>query len=181
MIRFALYLLGGLLLGGVIHLVVILALPLLAEERPIDAVAGLGPRNTLIRLDPADTALAARFSLDPLLIYGVCRLDLAEGPAFLRGTLPDAFWSVAVYDATGAVIYATTNRDGIGRTLELGLFNPAQTRLLAQQQIEIAEGVLIVETARNDLFVVVRLAPPNGAVAPRFGQALDRIACGTRP
>jgi uncharacterized membrane protein len=178
MIRFALYILGGVLLGGVIHIVVILSLPLLAEERPIDVISRLGPPNTLFRIDAADPAMASEFSLDPLLLYATCRVDLSDDPAFVRGLLPDAFWSVAVYDPVGTVVYSTTNRDGIGRRLELGLFNAAQTRLLAQQQIDIAEGVLIVETTRNDLFVVVRLAPPNSAAVARFSAALDAITCG---
>src|SRR5690606_27257971 len=118
--------------------------------------------------------------LDPSLSYGLCRVDLTGGPAYVSGLLPDAFWSVALFDPAGIVTYSTTNRDGIGQTLELGIFNAAQTRLLAQQQLDIAEGLLIVESASDTLLVLVRLAPPHQAMRARFEQKLSEVTCGTR-
>jgi len=76
------------------------------------------------------------------------------------------------------VLYSTTNRDGIGQTLDLGLFNAAQTRLLAQQQFDVPEGLLIVESPKDDVFVLVRLAVPHPAMRERFAQALAAIDCG---
>src|SRR5690606_13710117 len=119
--------------------------------------------------------------LDPELSYGLCRIDLSEGPAYLSGVLPDAFWSVAIYNSNGVVTYSTTNRDGIGQTVELGIFNADQTRLLAQQQIDIAEGLLVVEARSDELFVLVRLSPPHEVMRPRFEQELARLRCGPRP
>ena len=72
----------------------------------------------------------------------------------------------------------TTNRDGIGRNLDLGIFNPAQTRLLATQQLDITEGLLIVESPTDDVFVLVRLAPPHPALRSRFEQELGDMVCG---
>ena len=54
----------------------------------------------------------------------------------MSGLLPNAFWSVALYNEAGIVTYSTTNRDGIGQILELGIFNAAQTRLLAQKLLQ---------------------------------------------
>src|SRR5690606_28931435 len=118
--------------------------------------------------------------LDPELSYGVCQIDLSQGPAYLSGVLPDAFWSVALYNEAGVVTYSTTNRDGIGQTVEMGIFNAAQTRLLAQQQIDIAEGLLVVESTTDNLFVVVRLSPPHEAMRTRFEAELAEISCGPR-
>src|SRR5690606_13046100 len=111
--------------------------------------------------------------LDPELTYAVCEIDLRKGPGLLRGTLPLAFWSVAVYAPSGAIIYSTTNRDGIGTTLELGIFNPAQTRLLAEQKLDVAEGLLIVEANVDDILAVVRLAPAHQAMRERYEAALS--------
>jgi uncharacterized membrane protein len=88
-----------------------------------------------------------------------------------------SFWSVAVYDASGTVIYSTTNRDGVGQTLDLGIFDPGQTRLLAEQKIDVAAGLLIVESTTDDLFVLVRLAPPQPAMRDRYAQQLGKLAC----
>jgi uncharacterized membrane protein len=109
----------------------------------------------------------------------VCKIDLRGGPASVSGTLPQAYWSVAVYSRAGTVIYSTTNRDGIGTQLDLGIFNPGQTRLLAEQKLDVAEGLLIVEANEDDLFVVVRLAPPHPEMRARYERSLTGLKCGT--
>ncbi len=181
MIRTLLWLLGGLLLGGLIHLVTILMLPLLAEDTTWTRIAQLEARNRVAILPAALPGEPNPFHLDTELSYGVCQVDLADGPAYLSGILPDAFWSVAIYNQAGIVTYSTTNRDGIGQNVELGIFNADQTRLLAQQQIDIAEGLLVVESRDDDLFILVRLAPPHEVMRPRFEQELSKLTCGPRP
>lgn len=180
MIRTLLWLLAGLLLGGVIHLVVILSLPLLAEQSVWTHIEALHADNRSVVLPQVKPGAPNPLDLDPALSYAVCRLNLADGPGFINGQLPDAFWSIAIFDRSGTVAYSTTNRDGIGTTLQMGIFNTRQTRLLAQQKIDIAEGLLIVEAATDELFVVVRLAPPHPAVRHRFEQALAAITCGPK-
>ena len=180
MTRFLLWLLGGLVLGGIIHIVVILTLPSLAEQSVWTRVADIEADNAMVILPPVAAGEPNPLGLDPELTYGLCRVDLAQGPAYISGFLPDAFWSVALFDQSGIVTYSTTNRDGIGQTLEMGIFNAAQTRLLAQQQLDIAEGLLIVEATTDKLLVLVRLAPPHQAMRARFEQALANVRCGTR-
>lgn len=180
MIRPLLWLLAGVVLGGVIHIVVILTLPQLAEQSVWRRVAHLDADNQMVILPPVQAGEPNPLGLDPELVYGLCRVNLADGPAYVSGLLPDAFWSVALFDPSGIVTYSTTNRDGIGQTLELGIFNAAQTRLLAQQQIDIAEGLLVVESSSNALLVLVRLAPPHQAMRARFEQELSAVECGTR-
>ena len=180
MTRTLLWLLGGLLLGGIIHLATILMLPLLAEETTWTRIAAIEARNEMVILPPIAPGQPNPLRLDPELSYGLCQLDLSEGPAYLSGVLPDAFWSVAIYNEAGVVTYSTTNRDGIGQTVELGVFNAAQTRLLAQQQIDIAEGLLVVESRSDNLFVLVRLSAPHQAMRARFEAELSEISCGPR-
>jgi uncharacterized membrane protein len=180
MIRFLLWLVGGVVLGGIIHIVVILSLPLLSEETVWTRVAALDATNRIVVLPQVKAGEPNPLGLDPELVYGVCQVDLSAGPAYLSGLLPDAFWSVAIFNPSGVITYSTTNRDGIGQTLELGIFNAAQTRLLAQQQLDVAEGVLVVESASDDLFVLVRLAPPHQAMRARFEGVLGAVTCGTR-
>ena len=181
MIRFLLWLVGGLVLGGIIHIIVILTLPRLAEENLWTRIEALGADNTMLILPPVVAGEPNPLGLDPELIYGLCEVDLAQGPAYVTGTLPDAFWSVALYNDQGVVTYSTTNRDGIGQTLDLGVFNAAQTRLLAQQQLDVAEGVLVVEANSDKLAILVRLAPPHQAMRQRFAERLAQTGCGPRP
>ncbi|KFL29373.1 hypothetical protein JP75_21660 [Devosia riboflavina] len=180
MTRVILWLLGGVLLGGIIHILVILTLPLLAEETTWSRVSALEARNRMLILPQVEAGKPNPLGLDPELVYGLCQVDLAEGPAYLRGMLPDAFWSLALFNEAGAVIYSTTNRDGIGQTVDLGIFNAAQTRLLAQQQLDIEEGLLVVEAPADHLFVLVRLSPPHEVMRTRFAERLAAVQCGPR-
>jgi uncharacterized membrane protein len=181
MIRFLLWLLGGLVLGLIIHIIVILTLPRLAEETLWTRIEQLDASNRMLILPPVVAGEPNPLGLDPTIIYGLCRVDLAEGPAYVSGLLPDAFWSVALFNDQGIVTYSTTNRDGIGQVLELGIFNAAQTRLLAQQQLDVEEGVLVVETASDKLAVLVRLAAPHAAMRQRYSDILAQTRCGPQP
>ena len=181
MTRFLLWLLGGVVLGGIIHIVVILTLPRLAEDTVWTRVTALNATNKMVILPKVESGQPNPLGLDPEVIYGLCSVDLANGPTYLSGVLPDAFWSVALFNEAGTVTYSTTNRDGIGQVLQLGIFNAAQTRLLAQQQLDLAEGVLVVEATSDKLFAVVRLIPPHQAMRARFEQELSEASCGPRP
>lgn len=177
MIRTGLWILAGLVLGGIIHIVVILMLPALSATAAWDRVEALGPTDGTRVLPAVAAGEPNPLRLDPELAYAVCRVDLRKGPGTVVGTLPQAFWSVAVYGRNGTVVYSTTNRDSTSNLLDLGLFNAAQTRLLAEQKLDVAEGLLIVEAQADDLMVVVRLAPPHPAMRARYEAALGKLKC----
>ena len=178
MIRTGLWILGGLVLGGIIHIVVILLLPALSATAAWDRVAAINPDGGTHVLAAVVAEQPNPLRLDPEMAYAVCRIDLAKGPGTVAGTLPQAFWSVAVYGRNGTVVYSTTNRDSTSNLLDLGLFNAAQTRLLAEQKLDVAEGLLIVEAQQDELMVVVRLAPPHPAMRARYEKALAGLKCG---
>lgn len=178
MIRWAIWIAGGLVLGAIIHIAVILSLPLLITESLWTRISTIDALNRPVVLAAPQAGEPNPLRLDPELAYAVCRIDLRRGPGVVQGLLPQSFWSVAVYGRSGTVIYSTTNRDGIGQVLDLGIFNAAQTRLLAQQQLDIAEGLLIVESREDDVIVAVRLAPPHQAMRPRFEAELAKLSCG---
>lgn len=176
--RLVLWLVAGLILGLIIHIAVILGLPSLATQTIWSRIEAMGPTNKVMVLPAVAIGAPNPLQLDPTLSYAVCRVNLAAGPAVLNGMLPDAFWSLAIFNRAGEVVYSTTNRDGIGQNLNLGIFNAAQTHLLAEQQIEVADGLLIVESNANEVFVVIRIAPPHEAMRKRFETALSGIICG---
>lgn len=177
--RLLIWLLAGVMLGGLIHLIVILTLPGAATRDLWTRLARIEAVETFKVLDDIAPGAPNPLGLDPELVYGVCQLDLRDGPGIVNGALPLAFWSVAVFDRQGHVIYATTNRSGTGGAIDMGIFNPAQTRLLAEQRFEIADGLLLVEAPGNNVMVVLRLAPPHKAMRDRYAEALAGLECGT--
>ena len=181
MIRLVLSMVSGLVLAGIIHIVMILALPALSPTAAWDRLIALGADKGTIVLPQVKAGEDNPLRLDPELAYAACAIDLDKGPGTVTGTLPPAFWSVAVYTEAGTVAYATTNRDGVGNNLDLGVFNAAQTRLLAEQKLDIAEGLLIVEADAAKVMVVVRLAPPQPVNRARYEAALGGLKCGNMP
>ncbi|MEO8883660.1 MAG: hypothetical protein ABI377_09665, partial [Devosia sp.] len=149
------WLLGGILLGVIIHIAVILGLPAVATNTVWSRVAALGADDKAIVLPTPVSGATNPLQLDPELSYAICKVNLSTGPGVVSGTLPDAYWSLAIFNKAGTVIYSTTNRDGIGQNLNLGIFNADQTHLLAEQRIDIADGLLIVGSPDDDVFVVV--------------------------
>lgn len=179
--RTFLWVLTGIVLGGIIHLVVVLSLPSLVETNLWSRMGALGADGRVVVLPAATAGAPNPLGLDPELAYAACRIDLRQGPGFVRGVLPLSFWSLAVYNAKGIVLYSTTNRDGVGSNLDLGIFNAVQTRLLAEQRLDVAEGMIIVEAPENDVIVVVRLAPGHPAMRARYEAQLGRLGCGNLP
>lgn len=177
MARTALFVAAGVLLGLLVHIVVILTLPSLAVNNVATRLAGFAKLDTTVLLPPIKPGDANPLKLDPDLTYALCRLDLKSGPGEVTGILPLSFWSVAVYDTSGTVLYSTTNRDGIGQTLDLGIFDAAQTRLLAEQKIDVDAGLLIVESQTDDVFVVIRLAPEQPVMSDRYAAQLGKVVC----
>ena len=177
MIRLGLWALAGMFLGAVIHLVVILMIPRVAERDVWSKISAMGALEKVVLIETPEVGGPNSFDLDPMLLYAVCELNIADGPGALEGDLPASFWSIAVYEPGGTIIYSTTNRAASGRLVNLGIFNPAQTRLLAEQQIEIEEGLLIVESPGDAVFVLVRLWPQYAALADRYRDALAGLTC----
>ncbi len=175
--RIFLWLAASISLGIIIHLVVILSMPFLAPNTTWSRIGKLDAFEKMLVLDDIEPLAANPLRLDPELIYGVCRLSLTKGVGVVKGELPGDFWSVAVFDASGRAVYGTTNRSGIGQSLQLGIFNSAQTRLLAQQKLEISEGLLIVSSKLDDVFVVVRLAPAYPELRQRYKEQLAKLSC----
>lgn len=181
MIRTLLFAVAGIVLGAIIHIGVILALPALGSNHVWDQLAAMGADRGAVILPQLVPGAPNTLRLDPELVYAACQLDLRQGPGTVSATLPQTFWSITVYNRAGTVIYSTTNRDGIGNKLDLGLFDPAQTRLLAEQKFDVAEGLLIVEAQQDDVQVIIRIAPPQPENRSRYVKALSTLTCTNIP
>lgn len=178
MIRPLLWSIAGLLLGLVIHLVIILILPYFASDNVWGQVLKLEAMGEAVVIKQPAPGAPNPLGLDPEMAYAVCQFDLSRGPGAFSGELPADFWSVGIFDRNGISVYSTTNRSGVGQSLELGIFNEEQTSLLREQQFEIDEGLLIVAAPQDDVFAVVRLALPFPEMRTRYEAALAELSCG---
>jgi uncharacterized membrane protein len=80
MMRWFLWLVAGLVLGGIVHLVMVLYLPRAATHDAYARLAPDTPINTMVAL-PAPAPKDAKLPFtDPAFATSVCRYDLAKGP-----------------------------------------------------------------------------------------------------
>ena len=100
----------GLVLGGLVHLTTVLAMPRLALEDAHARIMRLGPANQ-VHLIPSPTPFEAVLpKLDPSFAHAVCRYDLRVAP--LRITIPVTpdYMSVSFYTQHGLPFYALNDR-----------------------------------------------------------------------
>lgn len=181
MTRFFMWTIGGVFLGLIIHLVVILNLPSFAANDLWDRMAAIASPGEMTLLDQVAVGEDNPLDLDPGFAVAVCRLHLEDGPGIVSGSLPDTFWSVSVFNTDGIAFFSTTHRAATANTLNLGIFNPAQTRLLAQREIAEQADFLLVESPGDEVFATVRLAPPHRVLLDRYRQSLAELGCTNLP
>jgi len=92
-----LYIVLGLVLAGIIHIIAVLTLPMLAPKNAHARLAALGPANNMIELPAAAPGRQVMPMMAPDVRYAFCRFDLANGPVRLKAAVPDDLWLIALY------------------------------------------------------------------------------------
>jgi len=86
MIRLLFAIVGGVLLGGVVHLVSVLALPRIATQDAYSRLTPMTKENAVTALPLAEPNNAPMPFMDPAFAVAICRYDLSGGP--LKLTVP---------------------------------------------------------------------------------------------
>ena len=106
MIRLAFTVIVGVLLGGVVHLVSVLALPRIGTQ---DAYSRLTPTtavNAVTQLPLAEPGKSLMPYMDPAFATAICRYDLSDGPLKLTVPVSQAYTSVSFYTRNELAYYA---------------------------------------------------------------------------
>ncbi|MFZ1884091.1 MAG: DUF1254 domain-containing protein [Rhodoplanes sp.] len=181
MIRWALWLLAGLILGGVVHFATVLLLPRTATR---DAYARLESitRVNAFKLLPAPRPDQAVIPfMDPAFATAVCRYDLSRGSVKLIAPVSQAYTSVTFYTRAGIAFYAINDRAAGRRTVELDLMTPAQHEALPTEEDVTAADRLIVESPTPAGLIVVRALIPEPALQPMANAAVSAAQCKEQP
>lgn len=177
MIRWVLWLLAGLILGGVVHFATILLLPRTATR---DAYARLEPITrvnafTLLPAPRPDQAVVP--FMDPAFATAVCRYDLSNGSVKLTAPVSQAYTSVTFYTRAGIAFYAINDRAAGRRTVELDLMTSAQHEALPTEEDVTAADRLIVESPTPAGLIVVRALIPEPALQSMANAAVSAAQC----
>jgi uncharacterized membrane protein len=173
--RWFLWLLGGILLGGVVHLSTVLALPRTAAH---DAYARLLPITPVNKVVPLPTTEAAVMPfMDPAFATAICRYDLSRGALKLTAPISQAYTAVSFYTRYGIAYYAINDRAAGRKVIELDLMTTRQREQLPEEEDVTAADRLIVESPTISGLIVLKALSPEPSLMPMAQKALAAAQC----
>jgi uncharacterized membrane protein len=177
MIRWLLLLLGGVLLGGVVHLATVIILPRTATQDAYARLAPIAPVNTVVALPLPSPEKAIMPFMDPAFASAVCRYDLSEGPLKLTVPVSPAYTSVSFYTRHDVAYYAINDRAAGRRVIELDLMTPAQHEQVPEDEEITAADRLIVESPTPTGVIAIRAMAPEPGLMPAAQSAVATSRC----
>jgi uncharacterized membrane protein len=177
MIRLALWLLGGLLLGGIVHLATVLLLPELATQDAYSRLEPMAPVNSVVALPSPTPEKAALPFMDPAFAAAVCRYDLTDGPLKFSVPVGQAYTSVSFYTRHDVAYYAINDRAAGRRVIELDLMTSTQRAELPEDEDVTAADRLIVESPTTTGLIVLRALAPEPGLMTVARNALANARC----
>ncbi len=177
MIRWALWLLGGLILGGIVHLATILILPITAHQDAYARLSKIAPVNTVVQLPAPTPAAAVMPFMDPAFAAAACRYDLSDGPLKFSVPIGRSYTSVSFYTYKDIAYYAINDRAAGRRIVELELMTPEQRAELPEDEEVTAADRLIVESPTTTGLIVIRALAAEPTMMPAARAALAAAKC----
>jgi uncharacterized membrane protein len=177
MMRWLLWLVGGTLLGGIVHLATVLALPKAATQDAYARIAVISPVNAVVALPPPSPDGAILPFMDPAFATAVCRYDLSKGPVKLSVPVSPAYTSVSFYTRSDVAYYAINDRAAGRRVIELDLMTTKQRELVPEDEEVTAADRLIVESPSDTGLIVLRALAPEPGMTMAASRALAAARC----
>lgn len=177
MIRILFTIIAGVLLGGVVHLVSVLALPRIASEDAYSRLTPITKLNAVTQLpiaDPNDTLMPY---LDPALAVAVCRYDLSTGPIKLSVPVSQAYTSVSFYTRNDLAYYAINDRSAGKKVIELDLMTEAQHEALPEDEDVTAADRLIIDSPSTTGLIVLKALAPEPGLMTQAQASLAASSC----
>ena len=177
MIRWLLWILAGLVLGGIVHLSTILALPHTASRDAYARLLPVTPVNAFTLLPEPTPSTATMPYMDPAFATAVCRYDLSKGSIKLTAPVSQAYTSVTFYTRFGVAFYAINDRAAGRRAIELDLMTTAQRNALPEEEDVTAADRLIIESPTATGLIVLRALSPEPGLIDMARATLAAARC----
>ncbi|MEM8797769.1 MAG: hypothetical protein AAGE61_19560 [Pseudomonadota bacterium] len=113
------YILVSLVLGALIHIGAVIALPNFADQKVWNRLAQLGDNREFHLIGDHPTAVRLLGTADPAMVYAICRFNLKTGPVTMAAPPSTSFWNVTIFNENAEMIYNL--HDGASRNGELDL------------------------------------------------------------
>jgi uncharacterized membrane protein len=177
-IRLLLWVLGGALLGGIVHLATVLLLPSVATQDAYSRLTPLAPINRAVPVPAPAPANAVMPYMDPAFAVAVCRYDLSDGPLKFSVPVSQAYTSVSFYTRSDIAYYAINDRAAGRRVIELDLMTTDQRNDLPENEEITAADRLIVESPTTTGLILIKALAPEPGLLPAARGTVAAARCG---
>jgi uncharacterized membrane protein len=176
-IRLLFTILAGVLLGGVVHLVSVLALPRIATQDAYSRLTPMTKLNAVTPLPLADPGNMLMPFMDPAFATAICRYDLSGGPIKLAVPVSQAYTSVSFYTRSDVAYYAINDRSAGRKVIELNLMTEAQHAALPEDEDVTAADRLIIDSPTSTGLIVMKALAPEPGLMPQAQASLAASSC----
>jgi uncharacterized membrane protein len=176
-IRVLFTIIAGVLLGGIVHLVSVLALPRLATQDAYSRLTPITNLNAITQLPQADPGNTLMPYMDPAFAVAVCRYDLSEGPIKLKVPVSQAYTSVSFYTRNELAYYAINDRSAGKKVIELDLMTEKQHNDLPEDEDVTAADRLIIDSPTATGLIVLKALAPEPGLMPQAQASLAASSC----
>jgi uncharacterized membrane protein len=180
MIRLAFTIIAGVLLGLIVHLVSVLALPRIGTQDAYSRLTPITKLNAVSVLSPADPGNTLMPFLDPAFAVAVCRYDLSTGSIKLTVPVSQAYTSVSFYTRNELAYYAINDRSAGKKVIELDLMTEAQHNDLPEDEDITAADRLIIDSPTTTGLIVMKALAPEPGLMPQAQASLAASSCSVQ-
>ncbi len=180
MIRLLFTVIAGVLLGLIVHLVSVLALPRIATQDAYSRLTPITKLNAVSVLPAADPANTLMPFLDPAFAVAVCRYDLSSGSLKLTVPVSQAYTSVSFYTRNELAYYAINDRSAGKKVIELDLMTEAQHNDLPEDEDVTAADRLIIDSPTSTGLIVMKALAPEPGLMPQAQATLAASRCSVQ-
>jgi len=177
MIRILFTIIAGVILGGIVHLVSVLALPRIATQDAYSRLAPITKLNAVTALPQPDPGSAPLPFMDPAFAVAICRYDLSQGPLKLAVPVSQAYTSVSFYTRNEIAYYAINDRSAGRKVIELDLMTETQHADLPEDEDVTAADRLIIDAPTPDGLIVLKALAPEPGLMLQAQASLAASSC----
>ncbi|HWB47419.1 MAG TPA: DUF1254 domain-containing protein [Hyphomicrobiaceae bacterium] len=116
---------GAALLGGIIHILTVLAVPVMGRSNALQVLRGSLPANEMVMVPPWPEGAKPLPFLGAGALYAICRYDLTGGPVEISAALIDAGWTLSLHAPAGDNFYVVPAQEGRTSEVSFVLVPPA--------------------------------------------------------
>ena len=172
-----LWVLAGLLLGGIVHIASVLMIPYLATNDPYAIIGQFGDDAQFNVIPRASAGNEALPMLDPNMLHAACRFDISQRPLHIQIEVPARYWSMSLYTPNGLSFYSINDRAAERLSVDLRIFTGLQLTLYNEAPREDAEKQILIESPTIQGFAILRALVRDAAEEALIAKVLKQTTC----